>query len=279
MEMLTGHDRPLFGRAREMVVAPFSVGDTARMLDLPADRAADAFDTQMVTGGYPRLLVEWRRHPGLGAFLDDQLADDNSELVVMGQRVLDAEFPRDLQAAAVLRTIGSGKRAFAAIAGRAGLEATPLSRTLKLLADKRVIAVDVPTSTKPAKLSRYRVADPYLRFWLRFAEPGVGDSQGRRPDLARARITRSWVTYRGRAVEPLVREALTRLAASDPALGGAEVVGGWWPRGNDPEVDRLLSDRALVPGGAAAAPVAVARTTCTAAGVAFYDPARLLAAW
>lgn len=138
MEMLTGHDHPLFGRAKEMVVAPFSVGDTARMLDLPADRAADAFDAQMVTGGYPRLLVEWRRHPGLSAFLDDQLADDNSELVVMGQRVLDAEFPRDLQAGAVLRTIGSGERAFAAIAGRAGLEATPLSRTLKLLADKRV---------------------------------------------------------------------------------------------------------------------------------------------
>ncbi|HMA47354.1 MAG TPA: hypothetical protein VKP11_09155 [Frankiaceae bacterium] len=45
------------------------------------------------------------------------------------------------------------------------------------------------------------------------------------------------------------------------------------------DLDQLLSDRALVPGGGAAAPVAVARTTCTATGVAFYDPARLLAAW
>ncbi len=154
-------------------------------------------------------------------------------------------------------------------------------------------------------------ADPYLRFWLRFVEPGINDIQRGGPDLARARITMSWAQYRGRAVEPLVREALARLAASDPDLGGAETVGGWWPRGNIPEVDlvgvrhgdagkavsfigsikwrerepftqadldELLAVRPVVPGAAGAASVAVARTTCTAAGVAFYDPARLITA-
>ncbi|WP_322780532.1 ATP-binding protein [Frankia sp. Cas4] len=312
MEMLTGHDRPLFGRAKEMVVTPFLLGDTARMLGIPSDRAAEAFDAQLVTGGYPRLLLEWRRHHGLDAFLDDQFADDNTELVVIGQRVLDAEFPRDLQASDVLRTIGAGERAHSAIAGRAGLAATPLSRTLRLLADKRVIAVDQPVSVKSSNVPRYRIADPYLRFWLRFVEPGINDIQRGRSDLARARVSASWAHYRGRAVEPLVREALTRLAASDPVLGGAETVGGWWPRGNIPEVDlvgvrssapptavtfigsikwrdsapfshadldELLTSRTAVPGATAATPVAVGRTTCTATGVAFYDPRRLMSAW
>lgn len=37
-------------------------------------------------------LLELRRSANLEAFLDDQLSDDSSELAVMGQRVLDAEF-------------------------------------------------------------------------------------------------------------------------------------------------------------------------------------------
>jgi AAA+ ATPase superfamily predicted ATPase len=312
MEMLTGHDRPLFGRAREMVVAPFSVGDTARMLDLPPARAADAFDAQLVTGGYPRLVTEMRRSGGVDAFLDEQLADDSSELAVMGQRVLDAEFPGDMQAGEVLRTIGAGERAFSAISGRAGVASTSLTRTLALLADKRVVAVDLPTSTKPSKLARYRVADPYLRFWLRMVEPGVSDIQRGRPDLAKARLAAAWPAYRGRAVEPLVRASLVRLATADPALGGAEAVGGWWPRTNTPEVDLvgvrpagdpktvtfvgsvkwrenapftrsdlddLLNARVVVPGGDKAPPVAVTRTQSAVAGAEVYTPPRLLEAW
>ncbi|SBW26560.1 ATPase [Candidatus Protofrankia californiensis] len=312
MEMLTGHDRPLFGRAREMVVEPFSVGDTARMLGLGSERAAEAFDAQLITGGYPRLLLEWRRAGGLPAFLDDQLSDENSEIIVTGQRVLDAEFPRDLQASDVLRAIGAGDRAFSAIAARAGVASTPLTRALALLAGKRVIAVDRPVAVKVGTASRYRVADPYLRFWLRFLEGAVADIQRGRPDLARARVTGGWAAYRGRAVEPLVRQALTRLAIDDPALGGAESVGGWWPRNHTPEVDlvgvrpgkganvvtfvgsikwrdkepftqadldHLLRDRAAVPGGDTALPVAVTRTTTQVPGLPSYDPARLLTAW
>ncbi|MBL7499931.1 ATP-binding protein [Frankia sp. CNm7] len=313
MELLTSHQRPLFGRAREMVVEPFSIGDTARMLAIGPDRASDAFDAQLITGGYPRLLLEWRRSGDMTRFLNDQLADENSELVVTGQRVLDAEFPADLQAGQVLRAVGAGDRAFSAIAARAGIAATPLTRALALLTEKRVIAADLPTSVKIGNLSRYRVADPYLRFWLRFIEDAVSDIQRGRPDLARTRVTGGWIKYRGRAVEPLVRLALARLATDDPVLGGAETVGGWWPRNNTPEIDLvgvrsvgggvnavtfvgsikwrdnepftqrdldyLLRDRAAVPGGEFAPPIAVTRTTTEAVGLATYDPARLLGAW
>ncbi|WP_232295208.1 DUF234 domain-containing protein [Parafrankia sp. EUN1f] len=312
MEMLAGHDRPLFGRAREMVVEPFSIGDTARMLELDGTRAAEAFDAQLITGGYPRLLLEWQRLGGLSAFLAEQLSDDNSELVVTGQRILDAEFPRDLQASAVLRAIGAGERAFSAIASRAGVASTPLTRSLDLLAGKKVISVDRPMAARAGTASRYRVADPYLRFWLRFLENAVVDIQRGRPDLAQARVAGGWAAYRGPAVEPLVRQALARLAIDDPVLGGADSVGGWWPRNQTPEVDlvgvrthgaanevtfvgsvnwrdsepfgqadldHLLRDRVSVPGGDTAPPIAVTRTTTQVPGLPSYDPARLLQAW
>lgn len=316
MELLTRHDRPLYGRAKELVVSPLTVRDTARMAGIDvadADAAAEAFDAVLLTGGYPRLVMEWRRTPSTEGFLNIQLGDESTEAVTTGQRILDAEFPPDLQASVVLRAVGSGERTFTAISALAGVGGASLTRALKLLSDKRVVAVDYPVSIRPAaKLSRYRVADPYLRFWLHFIEPAISDIQRGRPDLAIVRVQRDWPNYRGRAIEPLVREAVTRLAAADPALGGAEAVGGWWPRTNNPEVDlvgvapiqkpnrvsfvgsikwrqtapfdqhdltALAAARPHVPGAETAALIAVARTRCTAHPDAFYSAADLLHAW
>ena len=52
----------------------------------------------------------------------------------------------------------------------------------------------------------------------------------------------SWTDWRGRAVEPLVREALARLL---PAQGipAAPVIGGYWTRSNDVEIDIVGADR------------------------------------
>jgi hypothetical protein len=61
-------------------------------------------------------------------------------------------------------------------------------------------------------------------------------SERGRGDLVVAAIERSWSTWRGKAIEPVIREALLRIA---PNLGYPEVgaVGGWWNRQNNPEID------------------------------------------
>jgi predicted AAA+ superfamily ATPase len=67
MEMLTDHSRPLYGRARELVVSPLTVRDTARMAGMSDDdveAAPEAFHAVLLTGGYPRLVMEWRRTRG-----------------------------------------------------------------------------------------------------------------------------------------------------------------------------------------------------------------------
>ncbi|HVE91296.1 MAG TPA: DUF234 domain-containing protein, partial [Actinomycetota bacterium] len=134
-----------------------------------------------------------------------------------------------------------------------------------------------------------------------------------RCDLALTRIRDSWLDYRGRAVEPLVRASLERLATSDPRLAGTAVVGGYWTRTGRVEVDlvgvdqwpgasrvsavgsikwrdrspfdsRDLADlavhRAKVPGGRDAPLVAVSRSGCTARDLAaVYSPGDLVSAW
>lgn len=63
------------------------------------------------------------------------------------------------------------------------------------------------------------------------------------PEIERGRwrivldgIRRDWTAYRGRAVEPLVREAIARLLP-EARFGEARYVGGYWTRTNVPEVD------------------------------------------
>jgi hypothetical protein len=67
-----------------------------------------------------------------------------------------------------------------------------------------------------------------------------------RGDLAADDVTRSWPAYRGRAVEPLVREAIERLLP-DARLGDGTHVGGYWTRDNAVEVDVVIADRAVAP--------------------------------
>ncbi len=241
MEALVGHGRPLFGRVTTMVVRPFDPADTAAMLgDVPA---AEAIDAHLITGGYPRLLADLAGRR-LTTWLRHCFADDTSPLLVTGERILAGEFPDHAQAQTVLQAVGAGARTFANIAQALGIQQASLNRSLRTLgAQKRVVARDSPVGPGAPSAPRYRVADPYLRFWLRFCLPALADVARGRGDLALDRWRDGWSAYRGRAVEPLVQDALTRLAADDPRLGGAGLVGGWWNRTNNPEIDLVGVDQ------------------------------------
>ena len=49
----------------------------------------------------------------------------------------------------------------------------------------------------------------------------------------------SWASWRGRAIEPHVNEALNRLGATHPELAGVQQAGPWWNRDNSLEVDMV----------------------------------------
>lgn len=314
MEALDEYGRPFHQRATEMVVPPLSPAEVGALLGLPA---AEAFDAHLVTGGLPLICGEWPAGAPLWDYLADAVSDPTSALLVSGERSLAAEFPANVQARTVLGAVGSGECTFTAI-GRAagGIPQGSLNRSLAQLVAKRVVAVDEPLSTKPgSKDKRYRTADPYLRFWLSFLGPALGEIERGRGDRALARIRTSWTSWRGRAIEPVVREALGRLAppvaVADDGLPG--VVGGYWTRTNNPEIDLVVADREPVakriialgsikwletapfdshdlgelhahrtqlPGAAADTPLlVVTRSGCTVDGVTHLGPDDLLAAY
>jgi hypothetical protein len=126
----------------------------------------------------------------------------------------------------------------------AGVPQTTLNRALEVLTTlKRVVTVTQPLSTQPqSRLRRYLVADPYLRFWLRFIRPAMPEIERSRTDLVLDRIRSEWPTYQGRAIEPLAREAVTRILP-DERFGDARYCGAYWTRSGEVEVDLVGADQ------------------------------------
>ncbi len=249
MEALQTYGRPFFGRAAKMTVRPLHLADVQTLTELDAAEAVDAF---LITGGFPEIVQSWQPGMSRADFLRESVANPLSPLLAAGELTLLGEFAESALSRAVLEAVGAGERTFSAIARQAGgadpLASGTLAPLLSGLVEKRALAVDLPLSTKPdSKNKRYRVADTYLRFWLAFLQRALPLIERGRPDVALERIERSWTTWRGRAVEPLVREALMRLLP-DGRWPETEAVGGWWNRQNNPEIDLVGANREPIAG-------------------------------
>jgi hypothetical protein len=70
---------------------------------------ADALDSYLVTGGFPK-VVRTKMNRSLKDFHADQLADDGTPLVTTGRLTLDSEFGSSAQARTILSVIGEGLR-------------------------------------------------------------------------------------------------------------------------------------------------------------------------
>ncbi|MBL7256840.1 ATP-binding protein [Actinoplanes sp. LDG1-01] len=243
MEALSSYGRPFHQRGKEMVLGPLNPAEVGDMLQL---EPAEAFDAALVTGGLPLICADWRPGAGLWQFLSAELANPVSPLLVSAERSLAGEFPESAMARTVLSAIGSGERTFTNIARAAGgISHTTLTRSTEVLTGKRMVAAELPVALGPSKERRYRVTDPYLRFWLTFVAPHLAEIERLRGDLTLRRIEAGWTSWRGRAVEPLLRESLARLLPDD-SLPAAPVLGSYWTRSNSVEIDVVGADRAPV---------------------------------
>lgn len=244
MEQLITYDRPLYGKiSRQIVLHPFDPADVADALG-PTRSAMDAFDARLVTGGFPALVAEAASHRTVAGFVRHSLSSPSSPLVTSARIRLAAEMPDSVNANVVLTSIGAneiGESSFSQIVsvlGGGGTAQTAVSRATDQLVATRILAVDQPAGAPHSRLRRYRIDDSYLRFWFRFVEPGLRSIDVGRSDLVTAAFDRGWTSWRGRAVEPLVRASLLRHCALLPEPYVATVdIGGWWDRRGQYEFD------------------------------------------
>lgn len=248
MERLTAYDRPFYGRADNLLLGPLNPAEVGAALGLDG---ADAIDAHLITGGLPGIVRAWPRQTPPLSFVEAECADPASPLFGVPEAALLAEFPAPDVTRRVIEAIGGSDRTHANIAGEAGNRGSALpSGTLspilhRLVADKHVLAADEPLSVKAGKPMLYRVADSNLRFYLAIGRDAQERTRRGRPAAAIDIVRRRWTSWRGRVVEPLVREALL-LAADDLPWAEVGAVGGWWNRSFQPEIDLIGADRAPV---------------------------------
>ena len=248
MEAFVGYDRPFYGRAHPMVVKPLHPADTAKLTGL---EGADALDAHLITGGFPGLCRTWDEGSNALEYFAAQCRRVASPLFTIGEQMLDSEFPQPDQTRRVFSAIGSGERTFGNIAAHAGrgpdepIKSGSLGPILNRLHDKHAITFDQPLATRPGNGGKlYRVADSYLRLYLGMLAAAHEEVKRDRHEQALQMIKRRWESWRGRAIEPVVREALARASTSDEFPWPESVeVGGWWPRSVDLEVDLVGADR------------------------------------
>lgn len=249
MEMITTPKQPLHQRpSREIFVPPLNPAETAVLFGLSG---AEALDSYLVTGGFPK-AVRARADQPLEDFLHDQLADDGTALVTTGRLILDSEFGGNSQARSILSVLGDGFRKRADISDDTGIDGSNIKRPLDfLVGEKRVVVARRPLSTVRSRDTRYEIVDPYLRFYMRFIDRFRGEIERGRGRVVVPLIMRDWSTYSGRAIEPIIRNALDELLP-DERFGDATAVGAYWVdrdgRGGDGgrksvEVDLIGADR------------------------------------
>lgn len=248
MERLTAYDRPFFGRADNFLLRPLNAAEVGAALGLAP---LDAIDAYLMSGGLPGILRAWPEGVNALAFAEAEAEDPASPLFGVPEGALLAEFPIPDMTRRVIEAIGGGDRTHANIAAEAGSRAGLIpSGTLspllnRLVADKRALAVEEPLSVRSGKPMLYRVADSNLRFYMSIGRSMQEWARRGRAGPAREMLRRRWSSWRGRAVEPVIREALS-LSAGELPWPEAIAVGGWWNRAFDPEIDLIGADRAPV---------------------------------
>ena len=250
MQRLTAYDRPFYGRADNLVLGPLNLAETAAATGLAG---SDAIDAHLITGGLPGILLRWPSGTTADDYLRDECADPASPLFAVPEQSLASEFPNPDVARRVLEAIGGDARTFANIAGTAGgREGSVSSGTLspllrQLTDDKQVLAADQPLSTRSGKPALYRVTDTNLRLYLAILRDVYNLTQRGRPDAGYTLFQNRWASWRGRAVEPLIRTSLEQATVTGALpWPEAQAVGGWWNRQFNPEIDLVGADRAPI---------------------------------
>lgn len=250
MRRLTAYDRPFYGRADNLVLGPLNVAETATATGLTG---SDAIDAHLITGGLPGILMRWPSATPADDYLRDECTDPASPLFAVPEQSLASEFPHPDVARRVLEAVGGDARTFANIASTAGSrDAAVSSGTLspllrQLTDDKQVLTADQPLSTSSGKPALYRVADSNLRLYLAILRDVHNLTQRGRPDAGYRLFQNRWTSWRGRAVEPLIRASLEQATTSGfLPWPDAHTVGSWWNRQFNPEIDLVGADRAPV---------------------------------
>jgi uncharacterized protein len=224
MQALMSEGAALRGRLTTLRVDPLGFGEASGLIeDHGAQRRIERY---AVAGGMARYLAELGSGGPLDELICTRLLDPNGALFNDPREVLEHELAQVATYFSILQELADGEKPLGEIAAALRMPATNLPRPLDTLRDMAVIERRTPINAGAGeKSSRYRISDPFLRFWFRFVFPYQEDlSAGLAPrDLYDLEIEPALADHVAPVFETLCREWVRRNRGVK-----ASRVGSWW---------------------------------------------------
>lgn len=233
------YEEPLFGRANEMLtLQPFTTDVLKQILkDFNPDYTPeDLLALYSITGGVPwyvSLLLDKGK-----AKRDDMLAaltEENSPFINEGKNILIEEFGTDYATYfSILTCIANGMKTRAEIENELGNHNIG-SYLVKLENYYKIITKSLPIFAKEnSKKNRYQLNDSFLTFWFRFFYKYQALVENRALKALGDIIRRDYSSVSGLMME--------RYFAQKFQEQGRYIVGKWWDRKGENEIDLIVVD-------------------------------------
>jgi AAA+ ATPase superfamily predicted ATPase len=227
---VVGYSATTYGRrAGQLRLRPFSARDVS--LFLPRWSAENRIGAYAVFGFMPYYLAQIRPDQTLARNILELVLEPDGLLHEEARLLLDQELPNASGFFSILRAIAAGQTRVAQIAERTGIAggSSRVSQMLDTLQRLWLVDKQLPvTIANPerSRQSRYRIADPYLRFWFRFVLPSrdrLIDAAGAERHL-RMRVLPELDAFISKPAFEEVCQQWLRSAVD------AAAVGWWWGR-------------------------------------------------
>lgn len=233
------YEEPLFGRANErLTLKPFATDVLKEILGdfNPNYTKEDLLALFSITGGVPwyvSLLLD-KGYVTKDLMLK-ALTEENSPFINEGRNILIEEFGTDyVTYFSILTCIASGMKTRAEIEGELGLDNIG-SYLARLENYYRLITKALPIFSKPnSKKMRYQLDDCFLIFWFRFFYKYQSLVENKALKTLDTIIQRDYSTVSGFMLE--------RYFAQKFEEEGKYIIGKWWDRKGENEIDLIVAD-------------------------------------
>ena len=238
MQALMSEGSALRGRLTALRIDPLRFGEAGGLIAEPDSRAR--IERYAVAGGMARYLAELGVPGAIKELISERMLDPNGALFNDPREVLEHELAQVATYFSILQELSTGDKALGEIAGALRMPATNLPRPLETLREMAVIERRTPINARASeKSSRYRITDPFLRFWFRFVFPYQEDlAAGLSPrPSSRSRSSRSSPITSRRSTRRSAANGSGATAATAPhasATGGARRPRPAAPRADTP---------------------------------------------
>lgn len=223
---------------------------------LPFDAAMEFFDdaytsaeqvlTWSVFGGVPYYLEEVLPDASLAENVHRTILSRHGTLHDEPDYVLRMELTEPTRYFSILESIAGGNTSRNEIAGTTGIDYNQLSKYLNRLSRLRLVDQHVPVTEQKtrSKRSRYRIRDPFFRFWFNFVYGSGGQYDALGEDAFEALIEPELPDFASDSFEALCGTALRTLYPEHTISD----VGQWWYGEHEIDVVGLTTGDTLIVG-------------------------------